>query len=101
MRLSEVDPKGRSQNVSEGYLRLDGQGTPLRLTLDAIAHRFRTGTRIRLMIAGGSHPDYARNLGTGEPPLAGFAMKPCTHLIAHGSGGMSRLHLPVIEEATP
>ena len=30
--------------------------TPSRLELDAIAHRFRAGTRIRVLIAGGSHP---------------------------------------------
>jgi uncharacterized protein len=60
--------------------------------LDAIAHRFRAGTRIRLVIAGGSHPHYGRNLGTGEPPLTAFAMKPCHHVIAHGT---SCLHLPV------
>jgi uncharacterized protein len=99
VRLSEVDPKGRSRNVTEGYLR--------RIALDAIAHRFRAGTRIRLVIAGGSHPHYGRNLGTGEPPLTACAMKPCNHVIAHGSGGTSCLHLPVVspttvsEEASP
>jgi uncharacterized protein len=95
VRLSEVDPKGRSRNVTEGYLRRVDHEKPLRLTLDAIAHRFRAGTRIRLVVAGGSHPHYARNLGTGEPPLIAFAMKPCNHVIAHGCGGTSRLHLPV------
>jgi uncharacterized protein len=96
VRLSEVDPKGRSRNVTEGYLRRIDHQKPLRLALDAIAHRFRAGTRIRLVIAGGSHPHYGRNLGTGEPPLTAFAMKPCHHVIAHGSGGTSCLHLPVV-----
>ena len=108
VRLSEVDPRGRSQNVTEGYVRrVDHDQEPLRLTLDAIAHRFRAGMRIRLIIAGGSHPHYARNLGTGEPPLIAFAMKPSNHVIAHGSGGTSCLHLPVMaptatsDEASP
>ncbi|MBP1820071.1 CocE/NonD family hydrolase [Mycobacterium sp. OAE908] len=93
VRVSDVDPKGRSRNVSDGYVRLPSdRAQPLRLDLDAIAHRFGAGHRIRLLIAGGSHPRYARNLGTGEPPLTGSRLKPSTHTIAHGS---SRLVLPV------
>lgn len=91
VRLSEVDPQGRSQNVSEGFLRRANQHATVRITLDAIAHRFRAGNRIRLMIAGGSHPHYARNLGTGEPPLNAVGMKPSNHIIALGA---SRLELP-------
>ena len=97
VRLSEVDAKGRSRSVTEGYRRLTGEESPLRLSLDPIAHRFRAATRIRLMIAGGSHPHYARNLGTGEPPLTGFAMRSSNHLVAHGSGGISQLQLPVVD----
>ena len=70
VRLSEVDPDGGSRNVSDGFLRLDpdtGSGV-LRLELDAVAHRFAAGSRIRLVIAGGSHPRWERNLGTGEDP---------------------------------
>lgn len=94
VRLSEVDSRGRSRNVSEGFIRRVDQDPTVRITLDAIAHRFRAGTRIRLMIAGGSHPHYARNLGTGEPPLTGFAMKPSRHTVAHAA---SRLNLPVVQ----
>ncbi|CDO86185.1 hydrolase [Mycobacterium triplex] len=93
VRLSEVDSRGRSRNVSEGFLRRADQDATVRIVLDAIAHRFRAGTRIRLMIAGGSHPHYARNLGTGEPPLTASAMKPSRHTVAHGA---SRLTLPVV-----
>ena len=39
----------------------------VRIELDAVAHRFPAGSRIRVLIAGGSHPRFARNLGTGEP----------------------------------
>jgi putative CocE/NonD family hydrolase len=97
VRLSEVDAKDRSRNVTEGYLRLKTQESPVRIALDTVAHRFRAGTRIKLTIAGGSHPHYARNLGTGEPPLTAFTMRPSNHLVAHGSGGTSQLHLPVVD----
>ncbi|KUI25044.1 hydrolase [Mycobacterium sp. IS-1742] len=94
VRLSEVDRKGRSRNVTDGYRRLSGEDGVVRLDLDAVAHRFRAGSRLRLMIAGGSHPRFARNLGTGEPPISGSRTVPATHTVHHGAGGVSRLLLP-------
>lgn len=94
VRLSEVDRKGRSRNVTDGFRRLTGTDGVVRLDLDAVAHRFRAGSRLRLLIAGGSHPRFARNLGTGEPPISGRATAPATHSVHHGVGGVSRLVLP-------
>jgi putative CocE/NonD family hydrolase len=94
VRLSEVDAKGQSRNVSDGFLRLTTDSGTLRLELDAVAHRFSAGSRIRVLVAGGSHPRFARNLGTDEPPLSGSTMKPATHSVHHGEGGLSRIVLP-------
>ncbi len=95
VRVSEVDPKGRSRNVSDGYRRLvrTGSDPVVRIELDEIAHRFRAGYRIRVLVAGGSHPRYAPNLGTGEDPARGSRTVPATHTIHHR--GASRLLLPV------
>jgi|HubBroStandDraft_1064217.scaffolds.fasta_scaffold66820_2 putative CocE/NonD family hydrolase len=95
VRVSEVDRHGRSHNVTEGYVRLDPARTdePVSVTLRDTAYRFAAGSRIRLLIAGGSHPKYARNLGTGENPGTGTGLRPARHSIAHG-GGASRLLLP-------
>ena len=95
VRVSEVDRQGRSHNVTEGYVRLDPArtGGPVTLTLRDTAYRFPAGSRIRLLIAGGSHPRFARNLGTGENPGTGTELRPARHSIAHG-GGASRLLLP-------
>jgi putative CocE/NonD family hydrolase len=91
-RISEVGADGRSRNVSDGYLRrAPGDPELLNLDLDPIAHRFRAGSRIRLSIAGGSHPRYARNPGTGEPAWTATRLVPATHEIGPGS----RLVLPV------
>ncbi|MGB9305457.1 MAG: CocE/NonD family hydrolase [Mycobacterium sp.] len=98
VRISEVDVRGRSRNVSDGYRRLvntpDKQNGEERVSveLDAIAHRFQAGSRIRLVIAGGWFPRYARNLGTLEHPLTGREVKPTTHSVYFGR---SRLLLPV------
>jgi uncharacterized protein len=92
VRVSEVDAKGRSHNVSDGYRRLGAAADTVSAELDAIAHRFRAGSRIRVLIAGSWFPRYARNLGTEEPMLTGRQSKPATHAVHYGR---SRLLLPV------
>jgi putative CocE/NonD family hydrolase len=94
VRISEVDAKGRSRNVTDGFVRRTTQSGPLRIEFDAVAHRFAVGSRIRLLVAGGSHPRFARNLGTGEPPISGSRLVRATHTVRHGDGGVSRLVLP-------
>ncbi|HET7665390.1 MAG TPA: CocE/NonD family hydrolase [Mycobacterium sp.] len=94
VRLSEVDGRGRSRNVSDGYVRGTPDSRHICIELDAIAHRFRAGSRIRVLIAGGSHPRFARNLGTGEPLISGRRLAAATHTVHLGEGGSSRLVLP-------
>jgi putative CocE/NonD family hydrolase len=100
VRVSEVDARGRSTNVSDGFVRLatssDAWNEPdaVRIELDPVAHRFAAGSRIRVLVAGGSHPRFLRNLGTDEPPISGTRMTPATHTVHHGRGGRSRLLLP-------
>ncbi|WP_375538364.1 CocE/NonD family hydrolase [Mycolicibacterium sp. CBMA 311] len=99
VRLSEVDVQGRSRNVSDGFRRLTtplGDPETVRLELDAVAHRIPAGSRLRVVVAGGCHPRYDRNLGTGEPVVSGECMVPATHTVHHGAGGMSRLLLPMV-----
>ncbi|MGK2867544.1 MAG: CocE/NonD family hydrolase [Mycobacterium sp.] len=93
VRISEVDAKGRSRNVSDGYRSFTTSETGLlHIELDAVAHRFAAGSRIRVLVAGGSHPRFARNLGTGEPAVSGQTLRPSTHTLTHDS--RSRLILP-------
>jgi putative CocE/NonD family hydrolase len=94
VRVSEVDAKGRSTNVSDGFVRLATDSGTVRLELDPVAHRFRAGSRIRVLVAGGSHPRFVRNLGTDEPPISGRRMAPATHTVHHGAAGASLLVLP-------
>lgn len=93
VRVSEVDAKGRSHNVSDGYRRGTPASGTVTIELDAVAHRFRAGSRIRVLVAGGSHPRFTRNLGTGEPLLSGRRLAAATHTV-HVGGGASRLLLP-------
>jgi uncharacterized protein len=76
VRLCDVDPRGRSRNFADQYLRLDASvpaGEPQRLTLalDPCFHRLLAGNRLRLLIAGGAFPRFDRNRGTdGAGPAA-------------------------------
>ena len=64
VRLSEVDAKGRAIHVCDRFVRVDrAAASPMRIELESTAYRFAQGSRIRISIAGGAHPVYARPLG--------------------------------------
>jgi putative CocE/NonD family hydrolase len=94
VRISEVDAKGRSRNVADGFLRLDPDRADgvVRIDLDAAAHRFAAGHRIRLLVAGGSFPRFERNLGTGEDPASSTRMEASSRTLELAG---SRVILPV------
>jgi putative CocE/NonD family hydrolase len=96
VRVSEVDRRGRSRCVGDGYRRLTATREPggVHIELDALAHRFRAGSRIRLLVAGGAHPRFDRNCGTDEPPITAQRLVAATHTVFHGARGRSRLVLP-------
>ncbi|MCF6508729.1 CocE/NonD family hydrolase [Blastococcus sp. MG754426] len=103
VRLCDVDPRGRSVNVTDRLVRLDpAEGEEpvvgerlVETTLPDTAHRFLAGHRLRLQVSGGAHPRYARNLGTGEPPGQGTHGVPVTHRIGHGGASASSVTLPL------
>ena len=69
VRLCDVDLRGRSRNVCDGIVRLteaDPLAGTVRVSLIAAAHRFGRGHRLRLQVAGGAHPRFARNPGNGQ-----------------------------------
>lgn len=78
VRLCEVDTRGISRAVTDGYRRLspdeagidgastDGTGT-VRLELAPLAHRFAAGSRLRVQVSSGAHPLHLRNPGTDDP----------------------------------
>jgi uncharacterized protein len=99
VRLCEVDPRGRSRNFSDTYLRLDPasplQRQRLELRLDPCAHRVEPGHRLRLQVSGGAHPRFARNEGIGVPAGARGDLRPCVHTVHHAPGAASRVVLPI------
>jgi putative CocE/NonD family hydrolase len=73
VRLTDVLPSGESLNVCEGIARVAfdreaaGSPVPISVSLGSMAFRFAAGHRLRLQVAGGAFPVFARNLGYGEP----------------------------------
>ena len=95
VRISEVAPDGRSQNVTEGFAASPAAGMDGRtvVELDPVAHRFAAGSRLGVLVGGGSFPRYARNLGMPGPRNEGTAMTPTHQTLDLGSGA-SALSLP-------
>jgi uncharacterized protein len=102
VRLCDVDARDRSHNLTDQIVRCSpaditpGQVRRLRVTLTDISHVFGAGHRIRLQIAGGAHPRFARNLGTEPDLLNGTRTAPVTHQIQHSARHPSAVVLPVL-----
>ncbi|MCW2880821.1 MAG: hydrolase [Sphaerisporangium sp.] len=97
IRICDVDKKGRSHNITDTLVRLDTTAAAdevqhITARLSPCAHRLMKGHRLRLQLSGGAHPQYARNLGTGEPLSTGTGLKASVHTINHDN---TRLTLPV------
>ena len=103
VRLCVVSVKGRSQNVSDGYRRLrpgdvsrssDGI-LHVRVDMWPTAITFRRGERVRVQVASGAHPLFARNLGLGEPIATASRMQAAEQQVFHDPGHPSAVELPV------
>ncbi len=97
VRLCDVDEKGRSRNVCDGIVRLtaaDPDDGVVRISLLGAAHSFGRGHRLRLQIAGGAHPRFARNPGTGQVEAPARDLVPTSYQIGPAA---SALLLPVTD----
>jgi predicted acyl esterase len=98
VRLCDVDPRGRSRNVCDGIVRL-AEADPLtgtvRVSLVAAAYRFGRGHRIRLQVAGGAFPRFARNPGNGQVDATAADLMPTHYDIGLDAAHPSVLLLPV------
>jgi putative CocE/NonD family hydrolase len=103
VRLCDVDPKGKSINISDGLVRLrpgepeagDDGVWKVGVEMWATAQCFRKGHRIRVQVAGGSHPRYARNTGSGEPLATSTTLIAADHTVYHDAEHPSAIILPV------
>jgi uncharacterized protein len=105
VRVCDVHPDGGSYNVCDGLQRFE----PGTITRDAdgvfvarvavwpIGHRFAAGHRVRVQVSSGSHPVYARNLGTGEPYATAVDMRVADVTVHHDPDHPSGVTLPHLD----
>jgi putative CocE/NonD family hydrolase len=102
VRVCDVHPDGASFNVCDALQRYtpdtiarDEHGVfTARFDLWPIGHRFAAGHRLRVQVASGCHPVYARNLGTGEPATTAVDMVTNDVAVHHAPGRESKVTLP-------
>jgi uncharacterized protein len=97
VRLCDVDPHGKSRNVCDGIVRLtdaDPLTGTVRVSLIAAAHRFGRGHRIRLQVAGGAFPRFARNPGNGQVDATAADLVPTQYDVGLAAARPSALILP-------
>lgn len=104
VRLCDVDEKGVSTNICDGLIRMTSAAPAvvddiwkLNFKLHATAHCFKQDHRLRLLIASGAHPRFARNTGTDEPIGEATTLVPAGMEIFHDPAHPTAIHLPVHE----
>jgi putative CocE/NonD family hydrolase len=103
-KLCDVDEKGVSTNICDGIIRKTSGDAAvpddiwrLNFKLHATAYTFKRNHRLRLIVASGAHPRYARNTGTDEPFGTATKLVPVDIEIFHDPARPSAIHLPVFE----
>jgi putative CocE/NonD family hydrolase len=105
VKLCDVAPNGRSTNICDGILRLT-PGQPAAdpdgilcagIELWPTAHRFRRGHRLRVHVASGAHPRFARNTGSGEPLATATRLLIAEQAVYHDAAHPSHVLLPIAE----
>jgi putative CocE/NonD family hydrolase len=95
--VCDVDESGVSTNISSGIQRLrhlePGAITAVKVRLWPVGAVFGAGHRLRIQVASGAHPTYARNLGTGEPILTGRSIAVADQTVHLGAATDSRVTL--------
>ncbi|HQY90593.1 CocE/NonD family hydrolase [Caldilinea sp.] len=105
-RLCVVDRSGRSTNICEGIYRVEvgrGEVQPdgsvhIIVALSSTAYRVKAGERIRVLVASGAHPRFARNLGVSGNQALATEMIAAQQTVFHDAAHPSALVLPMLRE---
>lgn len=105
VRLNIVDGQGVSRNLTDTLVpvvveadeQLDGaRPVCVEAELPPTCVRIAAGERLRLVIAGGAYPRFARNPGTGESPATASTFRSARIAVHHDAEHPSRLTLPLV-----
>lgn len=95
--LSEVKPDGKVFNFTQGYLRVDGDQTPLCITLQPTSMQIAKGNALRLSLSAACFPAYPVNPGTGAAfgKTRPIDAQIITLTVTSGGNFPSRILLPI------
>ncbi|WP_396657415.1 CocE/NonD family hydrolase [Microbacterium oxydans] len=107
VRLCEVDARGVSRALTDGYRRLrpeevhtdethTDEAGRIRLELAPLAHRFAAGSRLRVQVSSGAHPLHLRNPGTEDPVRDHSRLIPSDQTVRVGGTAPATLTLPAL-----
>ncbi|MCA9694580.1 MAG: CocE/NonD family hydrolase [Myxococcales bacterium] len=102
VRVCEVDRRGVSRNVCDGIQTFSGtreQTHSITILLGPTGHRFRAGHRLRLQIAGGAFPRFARNPGYAVAVASARRLLPVEYTLIASAADDCALELPVFDRA--
>lgn len=99
--LCDVGKDGRPMHITDGYVRLrpvaapDSLANARQITIECwpTGYRVKRGHRLRLLVAGGAFPRFARNSGTAEPIATGTTLRKTTQEILIGGDHNSCLRV--------
>ncbi|WP_258567140.1 CocE/NonD family hydrolase [Microbacterium sp. Se5.02b] len=107
VRLCEVDSRGVSRALTDGYRRLSPEAAGndaddtrshdagrVTLELAPLAHRFAAGSRMRVQVSSGAHPLHLRNSGTDDPVRDHSRLIPSDQILHVGGSTPALLALP-------
>jgi uncharacterized protein len=112
VRLCDVEPGGRSLNVTQGAVRSRYRKGPdqieqlipfskasVDIPVWSCSHLFKAGHRLRLHVAGTSFPYYGRNPGAcvAVAPLSPWDYAAVSQFVLHGPGQESAVTLDVAD----
>jgi len=96
-RLCDVDPDGRSMNLTDGILRIHSgadEVQEIEIDLWSTSNVFLAGHRVRVQITNSCFPRWDRNLNTGDQRAADFVTAHQT--LFHDADRPSYIQLPVV-----
>lgn len=93
--LCDVDDKGRSWPIADGYRRGVNRSSTSTVTLTPTGYRVAAGHRLRLQVSSGAHPLYLRNPGTADPLHDFSQLHPSRQMLKVGPQSATSLQLPL------
>jgi len=83
---------GRARGVAETAA---AAARVVELDLGATVYQLAAAHRLRVLVAGGAHPRWVRNYGTGEPWPNATRLVPVHHAVHHSPQRPSVIALPI------